>query len=76
MVNILLKVKIPWIKTDEEQAKTYQEGTTLKTVLDELGIQSSAEGNYLIAVNGKIEYSSYVLNEGDEISILPALIGG
>jgi len=76
MINIQLQVKVPWGKLEVDEMRSYAEETTVEKILADLGIEVKDEGNFLIAVNGKIEFKSYILKNGDRMSILPALIGG
>ncbi|KJS18660.1 MAG: hypothetical protein VR72_21915 [Clostridiaceae bacterium BRH_c20a] len=76
MINIQLQVKVPWGKLEIDEIRSYAEGTTVEKILADLGIEVKDEGNFLVAVNGKIEYKDYIFKDGDRISILPALIGG
>lgn len=76
MVNIQLKVKLPWETMEVDEVRSYEEGTTAETILHELGIKAEDEGNFLMIINGKVEYKSYLIQDGDKISILSALIGG
>lgn len=76
MIDVELKVKVPWAAGEIQEVKSYAEGINVEKVLADLGIEPKDEGNILLIVNGKIEYKSYILQDGDKLSILPALIGG
>jgi molybdopterin converting factor small subunit len=76
MIKVLLKAKIPWKNIEINEARIYEEGSTIEKILSDIGIEMEDESNFLVAVNGKIEYKDYVLQDDDTISILPALIGG
>ncbi|MDK2822398.1 MAG: ThiS family [Clostridia bacterium] len=76
MIKVLLKAKIPWKNIEINETRIYEEGSTIEKILSDIGIEMEDESNFLVAVNGKIEYKDYVLQDDDTISILPALIGG
>jgi len=76
MINIELKVKLPWNSKEIDEVRSYEAGTTVEKVLKDLGLEAKDEGNFLIVVNGKVEYKDYTLQDGEQVSLLPALIGG
>ncbi|MGI6226401.1 MAG: MoaD/ThiS family protein [Peptococcales bacterium] len=76
MIKIHLKFKVPWETREVDEERAYAAGTTLEKVLQDLGIETTKEGNFLLVVNGKIECKSYLLQDGDQVSVLSALIGG
>lgn len=76
MIKILMKAKIPWKQIEKNETIELPKDTSVADILQQLEISPGDESNFLIAVNGKIENKSYILQDGDRLSILPALIGG
>lgn len=76
MINIEVKVKLPWNTTEIDQISSYPEGTSVEKVLEDLGLDINDNGNYLIIVNDKIELKEYILKDKDRLAIMPALVGG
>lgn len=76
MINIEVKVKLPWRTTEIDQIRSYPEGTLVEKVLEDLDLDINDNGNYLIIVNDKIELKNYILKDKDRLTIMPALVGG
>lgn len=76
MVKVILKAKIPWKNMNIEETRNYNNSVAIDDIFAELGIEKKEEGNFLVAINGKIENKDYLLQDGDEVSILPSFIGG
>lgn len=52
-----------------------EEGATLRTVVDSLGI-SLRDDAILLVVNGRIAEATTPLAQGDEVRLIPAMSGG
>ncbi|HIP71679.1 MAG TPA: MoaD/ThiS family protein [Anaerolineae bacterium] len=50
-------------------------GSTLADLIEDLGIEMPLEG-MLLVVNGRTAPSSHILNESDQVHLMPAISGG
>ncbi len=50
-------------------------GSTLADLIEDLGIEMPLEG-MLLVVNGRTAPSNHILNEGDQVHLMPAISGG
>lgn len=58
------------------EQREYQEGTTVKMIMDELGISEHRLPLGVLMVNSKHESEQYVLQEGDTLALFPKVGGG
>ena len=54
---------------------TLLSGSTLADLIEDLGVELPLEG-LLLVVNGRTAPANYILNEGDQVHLMPAISGG